>query len=450
VGVVAAGVLANDGHKVVGVDPNPVKVKLISEGMSPVIEDRVTDLIREGVSSGALCATQDARRAILGSELSLVCVGTPSQLNGSLDLTYVRRVCEDIGSALAEREGYLVVAIRSTILPGTMAATVIPTLEAHSGKTAGVDFGVCHNPEFLREGSAVYDYYHPPKTVIGQIDDRSGNVLEEIYRELGATFRVPIDVAEMVKYADNVWHAVKVCFANEIGTICKEQGIDSHEVMNIFCEDRMLNISPTYLKPGFAFGGSCLPKDVRALAYASRDLDVAAPLLGGVLASNDAHVQRVVDTVLDTGRRRVALIGLSFKPGSDDLRESPLVTLAEALIGRGLALRVCDPDVALGRLFGRNRAFIEERIPHVAQLMVDGLESAVRDAEVVIVGKRIEGVEDLPRLMGGQGTLVDLVGVDGLPNAVRPWAAGGAGPHQRLDAASVSVGRGFTPRRGGP
>ncbi len=414
VGVVASAVLADEGHTVIGVDPNAVKVGLISDGKSPIVEERVDELVERGVRSGSLRASRDACQAVMNSEISLVCVGTPSRSNGSLDLSYVRRVCEEIGSALAGKADYHVIVIRSTVLPGTMSSTVIPTLEQHSGKKAGVDFGVCHNPEFLREGSAVQDYYHPPKTVIGQLDAKSGEGLEQIYRGLEAPlFRVPIDVAEMVKYADNVWHAIKVCFANEIGTICKAEGIDSHEVMNIFCEDRKLNISPTYLKPGFAFGGSCLPKDVRALSYKGQSLDLNLPLLSSVLPSNREQVDRALQMIQQTGSRRVAILGFSFKAGTDDLRESPMVEVIERLLGKGYAIRVFDHNVNLAKLVGSNRDYILNQIPHISKLMVDSVEAAIRDAEVVVVGNAGREFESILDQVSDDTLVIDLVRIPG-------------------------------------
>jgi GDP-mannose 6-dehydrogenase len=291
VGTVSAGCLAHDGHEIVGVDPIQTKVDLINGGASPIIEADIGDLIADAVESGKLHATCDPAEAIHATELSFVCVGTPSQPNGSLDLHYIRRICEQIGAALREREAYHTVVIRSTILPGTMNRIVIPVLQESSGKTAGVDFGVSHNPEFLREGSAVRDYKAPPKTVIGELDKASGSLLAQLYAKLDAPLiRVPLEVAEMVKYIDNSWHALKIGFANEVGTLCKALGVDSHEVMDIFCLDKKLNISSAYLRPGFAFGGSFLPKDLRALSYTAKLHDLDLPILRSILPSNELQV----------------------------------------------------------------------------------------------------------------------------------------------------------------
>jgi GDP-mannose 6-dehydrogenase len=436
VGSVSAACFASAGHDVIGVDVDLHKLELIRSGRSPVTEPGLDDLLAAAVGSGRLSVTDDAASAVLGADISLVCVGTPGRRNGSLGTDFLERVMEQIGMALARRDSYHLIAVRSTILPGVLETRLLPLLEAASGRTAGSDFGVCVNPEFLREGSAIADFDSPPFTVVGEMDSRAGDVLLRAYDRVRApVYRLKPDEASMLKYASNAFHALKVAFANEVGAVSRELGVDGREVMRAFCEDRNLNISPAYLRPGFAFGGSCLPKDVRALGYAARELDVATPLLSSVIASNDAHVQRVVDAVLDTGKRRVALIGLSFKRGSDDLRESPLVTLAEALIGRGMTLRVWDPDVSLGQIFGRNRAYIEERIPHVAQLLVENIEAAVRDVDTVIVGKQLEGIDSLPQRLSQAQLVIDLVGVSAFASAVRPWAGKAGGRRESVGAA---------------
>ena len=423
VGSVSAGCLAAAGHDVIGVDVEPAKLELLRSGKSPVTEPDLDDLLGAAVAAGRLRVTNDTTLAVQSSELSLVCVGTPSRRNGSLDSTYLERVIEQIGAAIATTSGYHVVAVRSTLLPGVLESTLIPLLERASGRTVGVDIGVCVNPEFLREGSAIRDFQSAPFTVVGETDARAGDVLLRAYAHLDApVHRVRADEASMVKYACNAFHAVKVAFANELGALCQPLGLDGRNVMRVFCEDRDLNISPRYLKPGFGFGGSCLPKDLRALNYVAKDLDVATPLLGSVLHSNDAHIARVVDAVLESGKRRVALLGLSFKSGSDDLRESPFVTLAEALIGKGLTLRVCDPDVAVGQLVGRNRAYIDERLPHVAQLMDSDWERLATEADVVIVAKKIGDPARLAQLVSPRQLVIDLVGLDTLAGAIRPWA----------------------------
>ncbi len=337
VGCVSAACLASMGHEVIGVDVNPVKVDLVNDGKAPVVEERIGELIAEVVGSGALRATTDVREAIADSEVSLICVGTPSEPNGSLCTTYLERVTEQIGAALAERGGRHTVVFRSTMLPGTCLGLLVPVLEKHVGGTAGVDIGVAVNPEFLREGTSVRDFFDPPKTVIGELDPASGDVVAALYADLpGEVFRVPVPTAEAIKYADNAFHGLKIGFANELGAVCRALGVDSHQVMDVFLADRKLNISPAYLRPGFAFGGSCLPKDLRSLVHAAQRADVSVPILAHVLPSNEEHLQRAIELVERTGRRKVGLFGLSFKPGTDDLRESPLVELAERLFGKGV------------------------------------------------------------------------------------------------------------------
>lgn len=410
VGTVSAASLAQSGHEAIGVDPNPTKVNLINEGASPVIEEDLDALVKANVSAGRLRATVDEREAIDNSELSMVCVGTPGKRNGSLDLQYVERVCQQIGAVLADRADFHVVVIRSTILPGTMRRVVIPTLESVSGKRAGEDFGVCNNPEFMREGTAIHDYHNPPKTVIGATDAKSGDMLASLYEGLDAPLvHTDIEIAEMVKYVDNAWHALKVGFANEIGNIAKELSIDSHRVMDIFCQDTKLNLSPYYLKPGFAFGGSCLPKDLRALAYAARSMDLNLPILYSVIESNRKQIERGLDMIIAAGSKKIGVLGFSFKSGTDDLRESPVVEVIETLIGKGFDLRLFDRNVRLASLVGANREFIEKHIPHISRLMVDTVDEVLDHAEVVVVGNNAPEFRDLlARLKDGQ-QLVDLV-----------------------------------------
>lgn len=412
VGAVSAGCLAADGHTVVGVDPHPTKVDLINQGVSPIVEKDIGEIIRAQVAGGKLCATSDSARAVQDTEMSLICVGTPSQLNGSLDLRFVRKVCEEIGAALKTKQGFHVVVARSTMLPGTMRDVVIPTLEQYSGKVAGRDFGVCNNPEFLREGTAVWDYRNPPKTVIGETDMRSGNVLAEVYAGLDAPLiRTDVETAEMVKYTDNVWHALKVAFANEIGNLCKAVRIDGHRVMEIFCQDTKLNLSPYYMKPGFAFGGSCLPKDVRALTYKARSLDLDLPVLNAILPSNQRQVERGIRMIVDKGHRKVGILGFSFKAGTDDLRESPLVEVIEYLLGKGYELRLYDRNVSLAALTGANRDYILNHIPHISRLMVQTMDEVLAFAETLVIGNGAgEFAGILERIRPGQ-VVVDLVRV---------------------------------------
>jgi GDP-mannose 6-dehydrogenase len=389
VGTVSAGCLAHQGHEVIGVDPIRTKIDLINRGQSPIVEADIGEIMSAVVSTGNLRATDDSAEAVLSTDLSFICVGTPSQPNGNLDLRYIRRVCEEIGAALKIKKDWHVVTIRSTVLPGTVRKIVIPLLEETSGKRAGKDFGVCHNPEFLREGSAVQDFNAPPKTVIGQLDSCSGEMLAGLYSMLDAPLiRTEIEVSEMVKYIDNSWHALKIGFANEIGNLSKAFGVDSHAVMDIFCQDRKLNISCAYLKPGFAFGGSCLPKDLRALSYQARIHDLETPILSSILPSNEAQVRRGIDLILKGGHKRIGILGFSFKAGTDDLRESPLIEVIERLIGKGYDLRIYDRNVRIASLTGANRDFILNRIPHISRLMVDSAEHVLDHAETIVIGNR--------------------------------------------------------------
>lgn len=410
VGAVSAACLAKDGHTIIGVDLSQTKVDLINEGKTPIIEKDIGELISAARTNKWLSATTEAAQAINETELSLVCVGTPSQPNGSLDLTHVSSVCEEIGRALKSKQEFHVVVLRSTMLPGSMRDTVIPILEKSSGKRAGLDFGVCNNPEFLREGSAVHDFYHPPKTVIGETDTRSGDRLAELYAKMDAPLiRTTVETAEMVKYTDNVWHALKVGFANEIGNVCKALGIDGHEVMGIFCQDTKLNLSPYYMKPGFAFGGSCLPKDVRALTYKARTLDLDIPILNAIIPSNERQVEHGIQMVMQKGNKKVGVLGFSFKAGTDDLRESPIVELIERLLGKGYDIRLYDRNVNLASLIGANRDYILNRIPHISGLMVDNIDAVIQHAETIVIGNNDEEFKQIPeRLREGQ-VLVDLV-----------------------------------------
>lgn len=410
VGAVSAGCLASDGHEVIGVDPYQTKVDLINKGITPIIEKDIGEMIAKTAAEGKLRATMDVREAVMGSDISLICVGTPSQLNGNLDLSYVRRVCEEIGAAIKEKDSFHVVVGRSTMLPGSMLNVVIPSLEQASGKKAGVDFGVCNNPEFLREGTAVYDYYHPPKTVIGESDSRAGDMLVELYKQMDAPMiRTDLETAEMVKYTDNNWHALKVAFANEIGNICKAVGIDGHKVMEIFCQDIKLNLSPYYMKPGFAFGGSCLPKDVRALTYKGRSLDLELPVLNAIMPSNQHQIEKAIEMIANKGKRKVGILGFAFKAGTDDLRESPIVDVIERLIGKGYELKLYDKNVNLAALTGANRDYILNHIPHISKLMVGSMQEVMDFAETIVIGNGAEEFKPVPASLKPGQVVVDLV-----------------------------------------
>jgi len=413
VGTVSAACFAQQGHKVTGVDNNPKKVDIINSGHSPVIEQDIDEIIFKEVNSGNLMATTDATKGIFDSDISLICVGTPSQDNGSLELAYVERVCYDIGQALAKKKKYHTVVLRSTVLPGTTQTTVIPALEKASGLIAGQDFGLCHNPEFLREGTSVKDFYDPPFTVIGKLDQKAADIVAELYQNLDApTAIVSLETAEMVKYTCNAFHALKIVFANEIGNICKSKNVDSHQLMDIFCMDNKLNLSPYYLKPGFAFGGSCLPKDLRALLYFSQNQDLRVPVLEAILPSNNLQVRRGVDLVKKSGRKNIGVLGFSFKAGTDDLRESPIVELIETLLGKGYHFKIYDKNVSLARIHGANKAYIEREIPHIATLMCDTLEDVLTTSEVIIIGNKSPEIQQEITKVQPNQLVIDLARIE--------------------------------------
>jgi GDP-mannose 6-dehydrogenase len=411
VGCVTAACLAHDGHRVIGVDVNPRKVDSVASGRSPIAEPGLDRLLEKLVHSGSLAATTDSASAVRASDVSLVCVGTPSNGNGSLNLLYAEKVCREIGLALADKPAYHTVVIRSTVLPGTVEERLIPILEASSGKRAGAGFGVCMNPEFLREGRAIDDYYHPSQVVVGELDARSGQAVRTLYAAVQAPMvATSIRTAEMVKYVSNAFHAVKIAFANEIGNLCADQGIDGSEVMEIFAADRKLNVSPAYLRPGFAFGGSCLPKDLRALLYKARVLDAEVPLLGAVLASNQRQIQRAVELVERTGCKKIGVLGLAFKAGTDDVRESPAVPLVETLIGRGYQVSVFDDGVDPERLIGANRSYLERELPHIASIMRPSIQQLLDEADVLVVTNNSPSFQHLRHIMRRDQQLIDLVG----------------------------------------
>jgi GDP-mannose 6-dehydrogenase len=410
VGTVCAGCLAKDGHEIIGVDPIQTKVELVNAGKSPIIEADIDEILAEEVKRVRLRATVDHVQAVLDTDVSFVCVGTPSQINGNLDLTHIRNICEQLGQVLKDKSARHTVVIRSTILPGTMRRVIIPVLEENSRKKAGKDFGVCNNPEFLREGSAVADFVFPSKTVIGELDPASGDALATLYEKLDAPLiRTDIETAEMIKYIDNSWHALKIGFANEIGNLCKSFSIDAHSAMEIFCQDKKLNISSAYLRPGFAFGGSCLPKDLRALAYSAKLHDLELPILNAILPSNELQVARGLKLIVEKGRKRIGILGFSFKEGTDDLRESPMIEIIERLAGKGYDVRIYDKNVQVAKLVGANRDFILNRIPHISRLMVDSVDAVLQHAETIVIGNKSSEFDSVPgRLQTGQ-CVVDFV-----------------------------------------
>ncbi len=384
VGAVTAACLAKAGHQVVGVDVNPEKVAMVNAGRSPVIEPGLGDLLAEVVHLGQLRATVSSEKAVLDTDVALICVGTPGHANGRPEVSAVAQVGQEIGHALRQRGGGYTVVLRSTVLPGTAERVLVPALHQSAGEG---EIHLAVNPEFMREGSALRDFADPPFILVGCADAATASVMRSLYEGVAAPLvHTTLRTAEMIKYVSNAFHALKVCFANEIADACAAFDIDPQEVSRVFRMDRKLNISEAYLRPGFAFGGSCLPKDLRALLHAGRDVDLLLPLLSAIIPSNESQIRRAVEAVLATRRRRVGLVSLAFKPDTDDLRESPMVTLVEALIGKGLAVRIYDPNVAVARLVGANRRYIEEGIPHIASLMCDSVEAVVEHAEVLVVG----------------------------------------------------------------
>ena len=424
VGAVSLACLSRDGHEVTGVDIDTSKLELISSGKSPVIEEGMLELMSEVAASGRVAVTADAGEAIESTELSFVCVGTPSLPNGDQDLTALERLSKQMGEALSKKDGGHIVVIRSTVQPGTVEDVVIPLLEEHSGKKADEDFHVCFQPEFLREGSSIRDYDNPPMTVVGARHSAPLEQLRSVFGHLACEFiDTDIRTAETLKYACNTFHALKITFANEIARICQAMGSDSLQVMQLLCEDKQLNISKAYLRPGFAFGGSCLPKDLRALLYLGKTHDVETPMFSGVLPSNRIHVEHALQMILERGDREVGVVGLSFKSGTDDLRESPLVDLVERLIGKGINLRIYDPEVRVSRLIGANKQYIENVIPHIGSLMCDSVETAVDGAGTVIVGLSGDDiVSSLVEHCGSEQFIVDLVGLSELKDLGAEYA----------------------------
>jgi len=413
VGTVTAACLAHKGHNVIGVDLSLAKVEAMQAGRNPIVEPRVGELVSENRVAGRLQATSDSEYAVLNSQISFLCVGTPSLRNGKLDLGHIEPVCREIGQILKKKKAFHLVVLRSTVLPGTAETVVIPALENASGGRLGQGFGVCVNPEFMREGTAVSDFLEPSITIIGAAEAKHSAVLREIYRWApGRIFETSFRSAEMVKYVCNAWHAVKVSFANEVGTLAKQMGVDAEAVTEIFTADGKLNISPAYLKPGFAFGGSCLPKDVRAINYRAKELDLSLPLFQSILTSNHEHLERAVEMVLKTAKKKICMLGLSFKAATDDLRESPHVQLVKRLLGEGRQVRIWDDNVSLGRLIGSNRQYIDEVIPHIGSLLSTSLQDVLEDAEVVVIGTRGVPADELRRWLQPDHIVIDLVNLE--------------------------------------
>lgn len=409
VGAVSCACFSKDGHEVVGVDVNQHKVDLINGGKSPIIEANLEEYISEGVENGLLRATTDLNDAINNTDISIICVGTPSQLNGNIDLTYVYKVSISIAEALKNKDSHHVVAIRSTVSPGTISECA-KLIEEHSGKKHGVDFGVASNPEFLREGTAIKDFIEPPYTIIGSDCKISEEKLTELYKNIQApVYTLRPAESEMIKYTNNNFHALKITFANEIGNICKELGVDSHVVMDLVAADKKLNLSSYYMKPGFAFGGSCLPKDVRGMNYRAKSLDLKSPLLDSLMESNEYQVQRGLNMVYETGKKKIGFIGFAFKAGTDDLRESPIVTMIETLIGKGYDLSLFDPNVLLSKLMGKNKDFVTGHIPHISSLLQDNIEEVIKHSDVLVIGNKSIPADEIFSKVNKDQTVIDLV-----------------------------------------
>lgn len=416
VGCVSLGCLAKNGHKVIGVDVSETKVKQINSGLATIIEKDIDVIIKEEHAKGKISATTDFIDAILKTEVSIVSVGTPSSSKGHLNLDYIFKVAENVGEALQKKDTFHVVAIRSTVFPGTIEKFA-KIIEENSGKKSNQDFAVVSNPEFLREGTAVHDYYNPPLTLIGSSDKNATDKIASLYKQLPAEVVITnIEVAEIMKYVNNTYHALKIAFANEVGNICSAMKIDSHKVMEIFCMDKELNISPYYFKPGFAYGGSCLPKDLKGLQTLAHDLYIKAPVLESIDKTNELQISRAIDIIQELGKRRIAFLGLSFKAGTDDLRNSPAVTVVETLLGKGYEVQIYDKNVHLSRLTGTNKEYIDSRIPHLSKLMVGHLGDLVDNADVIVVNNREKEYIDILLETESSAVIVDMVR---LPEPIR-------------------------------
>ncbi|MFZ2799703.1 MAG: nucleotide sugar dehydrogenase [Syntrophorhabdus sp.] len=410
VGFVSGLCLAESGHLVIGVDVNAQKVDMINNGVPPIVEQHVKEKLFAARQKGQIKAICDTTEAVNSTDLSLVCVGTPSLDNGDINLSYLKRVCRQIGEALKKKQAFHVVVIRSTIVPGSTDELLVPILEKYSGKKAGSDFGVAYNPEFLREGSSIEDYYHPPKIVVGGMDQSSVEKTLSIYKGLKApVFKTTTKVAEMVKYVDNIFHALKITFANEVGMLCALLAIDSHEVMDIFAQDTKLNISPAYLKPGFAFGGSCLPKDIRAFLYKSKTYDLDLPLVSSILVSNEQQIKRAFDIAIkQRGAKKISIFGLSFKPGTDDLRESPMVSLVELFIGKGYEIKIYDENVSLAKVMGSNKEYLDRAIPHISRLLSEDINEVLLHGDILVFGHNSELYRSVRKNIKPGQTIIDL------------------------------------------
>lgn len=409
VGAVSCACFAKAGHKVIGVDISQHKVDLINSGKSPIIEKDLEELIENGVNSGKIRATTDVKDAVMNTDVSIICVGTPSQMNGNIDLTYIYQVCYQIGAVLKEKDSFHTLLIRSTVIPGTVAQCT-SIIEETSGGKHDVDFGFGSNPEFLREGTAVYDFQYPPYTIAGTISETVANQVREMYTTVeGEVYILKPEESEMIKYANNNFHAMKITFANEIGNICKELGVDGHVVMDIVAKDKKLNLSSYYLKPGFAYGGSCLPKDVRGLNYRARALDLKTPLLNSLNESNAYQIDRGLKLVYDTEKTKIGFLGFAFKADTDDMRESPIITMIETLIGKGFDLALYDSNVIMSKLLGKNKDFVIGRIPHIARVLRESIAEVIDSSDVIVIGNGSKEFKEAVKDLGDDKIIIDLV-----------------------------------------
>lgn len=412
VGCVALGCLARAGHRVIGVDTQKIKVDFINQGKATIIEPGIDSLFAEQHHMGTISATIDGLQAVKQTEVSFICVGTPSTANGHLDLGAIFKVAAEIGQALRQKEGRHVVALRSTVLPGTNDQICQVIAEA-SNKKAGEDFAVISNPEFLREASAIDDFQHPSFTLVGSANDWAAELLRQVYAALNAPFIVTTPrVAEIMKYVCNAYHALKITFANEVGNISRKLEIDANELMRIFCLDTKLNISKAYLKPGFAYGGSCLPKDLKALQTIAHDHYLSCPVLESIERSNELHKERVCREIQQIGKQNVGFLGLSFKAGTDDLRESPIVDVIERLLGKGFNVRIYDKHVHLSQLTGANKEYILQKIPYISRFITDDLQEVIKHAELIVVVNDEPGLKQALLPLDGGKAIFDLANLD--------------------------------------
>jgi GDP-mannose 6-dehydrogenase len=412
VGCVSLGCLAKDGHNIVGVDLNKTKVDFINRGEATIVENGIAEIISEQHKLGRISATSNAIEAVQKSEISIICVGTPSTTNGHLNLKAIFKVAEEIGKAMTEKEDFHIIVIRSTVLPGTNAE-VCKIVKNHSGKKEDEDFAIVSNPEFLREGSAVEDFYNPPFTLVGSKNEYAINRMRQLYKNINASFYITeIKAAELMKYVNNAFHALKIIFANEIGNICNKIDVDSHQVMKIFCKDSKLNLSPYYLKPGFAYGGSCLPKDLKALKTIAHDHYLECPVLENIERSNDAQKKIVLDRIVEFNKKNIGFLGLSFKAGTDDLRNSPIIDTMEQLLGKGYNIKIYDKDVHFSKLIGANREYILRKIPFIAKFLTNDLDEVVETSDVIIIVNREDELLNLHEKISEDKIIYDLVNIN--------------------------------------